>query len=236
MVLLRRRQNHSGEFCISLVVSYVVHLQVVVSLAPSLLLKDFITLGTCHSTVMMNSISVDMLFCNRLDRRALFQSAGDEDRWRESFSWPIGLCRCQDKWSEISCWDALFLDPALPGKKVVPKYDVLGWYSSGSDVQDCDMRIHKAVSSKFFLLSRFCSAWWSMWISFTSLLNSWELAFTFTICSALKLLFLWALERMLCSIFYIMELEVDYSLFKSSTSGYAAMMCAGKCGWPSHRQ
>ncbi|KAL2609792.1 hypothetical protein R1flu_028365 [Riccia fluitans] len=30
-------------------------------------------------------------------------------------------------------------------KKVFPKYDVLGWYSTGSDVQDTDMLIHKAL-------------------------------------------------------------------------------------------
>ncbi|KAG0624917.1 hypothetical protein M758_2G013900 [Ceratodon purpureus] len=30
-------------------------------------------------------------------------------------------------------------------KKVFPKYDVLGWYSTGSDVQDSDMHIHKAL-------------------------------------------------------------------------------------------
>ncbi|CAK9275875.1 unnamed protein product [Sphagnum jensenii] len=31
-------------------------------------------------------------------------------------------------------------------KKVFPKYDVLGWYSTGSDIQDSDMLIHKALT------------------------------------------------------------------------------------------
>ena len=35
-------------------------------------------------------------------------------------------------------------------KKVFPKYDVLGWYSTGSDVQDSDMHIHRVVSSEKF--------------------------------------------------------------------------------------
>ncbi|KAJ7568300.1 hypothetical protein O6H91_01G026700 [Diphasiastrum complanatum] len=30
-------------------------------------------------------------------------------------------------------------------RKVFPKYDILGWYSTGSDVQDNDMQIHKAL-------------------------------------------------------------------------------------------
>lgn len=30
-------------------------------------------------------------------------------------------------------------------KKVFPQYDVLGWYSTGADVQDSDMQIHKAL-------------------------------------------------------------------------------------------
>jgi hypothetical protein len=34
----------------------------------------------------------------------------------------------------------------LTDKKVFPKYDVLGWYSTGSDIQDSDILIHKAVS------------------------------------------------------------------------------------------
>jgi hypothetical protein len=35
-------------------------------------------------------------------------------------------------------------------KKVFPDFYVLGWYSTGSDVQDTDMLIHKAVSSLVF--------------------------------------------------------------------------------------
>ncbi|KAH9533714.1 hypothetical protein CY35_18G066700 [Sphagnum magellanicum] len=31
-------------------------------------------------------------------------------------------------------------------KKVFPKYDVLGWYSNISDIQDSDMLIHKALT------------------------------------------------------------------------------------------
>ncbi|CAM6033028.1 unnamed protein product [Sphagnum compactum] len=31
-------------------------------------------------------------------------------------------------------------------KKVFPKYDVLGWYSTGSDIQDSDMLIHKSLT------------------------------------------------------------------------------------------
>eukprot|EP00270_Netrium_digitus_P014105 TRINITY_DN4755_c0_g1_i2.p1 TRINITY_DN4755_c0_g1~~TRINITY_DN4755_c0_g1_i2.p1 ORF type:complete len:281 (+),score=21.97 TRINITY_DN4755_c0_g1_i2:177-1019(+) len=30
-------------------------------------------------------------------------------------------------------------------KKVFPNYDILGWYSTGSDVEDSDMNIHKAL-------------------------------------------------------------------------------------------
>lgn len=29
---------------------------------------------------------------------------------------------------------------------VFPKYDILGWYSTGSDVKETDMQIHKSVS------------------------------------------------------------------------------------------
>ena len=29
---------------------------------------------------------------------------------------------------------------------VFPKYDILGWYSTGSDVKEMDMQIHKYVS------------------------------------------------------------------------------------------
>ena len=37
--------------------------------------------------------------------------------------------------------------PACPAdKKVFPSYDVLGWYSTGSDVHPSDMLFHKAVS------------------------------------------------------------------------------------------
>ena len=43
-----------------------------------------------------------------------------------------------------------YLDLVATDKKVFPKYDVLGWYSTGSDVQDSDMHIHKAVSSEKF--------------------------------------------------------------------------------------
>jgi hypothetical protein len=32
-------------------------------------------------------------------------------------------------------------------KKVFPDFFVLGWYSTGSDVQETDMLIHKAVST-----------------------------------------------------------------------------------------
>eukprot|EP00250_Pteridium_aquilinum_P009092 c18437_g1_i1 orf=248-1153(+) len=30
-------------------------------------------------------------------------------------------------------------------KKVFPKYDILGWYSTGSDIQETDMQMHKAL-------------------------------------------------------------------------------------------
>ncbi|KAI5075487.1 hypothetical protein GOP47_0009563 [Adiantum capillus-veneris] len=30
-------------------------------------------------------------------------------------------------------------------KKVFPKYDILGWYATGSDIQETDMQIHKAL-------------------------------------------------------------------------------------------
>lgn len=36
-------------------------------------------------------------------------------------------------------------------KKVFPEFYVLGWYSTGSDVQDTDMLIHKAVSTYHLL-------------------------------------------------------------------------------------
>ena len=29
---------------------------------------------------------------------------------------------------------------------VFPKYDILGWYSTGSNVKEIDMQIHKSVS------------------------------------------------------------------------------------------
>jgi COP9 signalosome complex subunit 6 len=34
----------------------------------------------------------------------------------------------------------------LTDDKVFPKYDVLGWYSNVSDIQDSDMLIHKALT------------------------------------------------------------------------------------------
>ncbi|MCO5551158.1 hypothetical protein L7F22_004655 [Adiantum nelumboides] len=43
---------------------------------------------------------------------------------------------------------ALEGDGSLEGesdKKVFPKYDILGWYSTGSDIQETDMQIHKAL-------------------------------------------------------------------------------------------
>lgn len=38
-----------------------------------------------------------------------------------------------------------------PDKKVFPHFYILGWYSTGSDAQESDMHIHKAVSSDIFL-------------------------------------------------------------------------------------
>jgi len=46
-----------------------------------------------------------------------------------------------------------YVDLVVTDKKVFPKYDVLGWYSTGSDVQDSDMHIHKAVGFQTFYLS-----------------------------------------------------------------------------------
>ncbi|CAM6090918.1 unnamed protein product [Calypogeia fissa] len=46
----------------------------------------------------------------------------------------------------LECLDRPFLETKQEQyKKVFPKYDVLGWYSTGSDVQDSDMQIHKAL-------------------------------------------------------------------------------------------
>lgn len=36
-----------------------------------------------------------------------------------------------------------------PDKKVFPNFYILGWYSTGSDAQESDMLIHKAVSLIF---------------------------------------------------------------------------------------
>eukprot|EP00249_Psilotum_nudum_P013428 c24330_g1_i1 orf=506-1411(-) len=44
------------------------------------------------------------------------------------------------------CIDRQFLETKQEQyKKVFPKYDILGWYSTGCDVQDADMQIHKAL-------------------------------------------------------------------------------------------
>jgi COP9 signalosome complex subunit 6 len=47
----------------------------------------------------------------------------------------------------VLCYDCGYAD-----KKVFPDFYVLGWYSTGSDVHDTDMQIHKAVSfyNRFF--------------------------------------------------------------------------------------
>ena len=42
-------------------------------------------------------------------------------------------------------------------KKVFPKYDILGWYSTGSDIQETDMQIHKTVSSNVNFMSTILS-------------------------------------------------------------------------------
>ena len=41
-------------------------------------------------------------------------------------------------------------------KKVFPKYDILGWYSTGSDIQETDMQIHKTVQFFLYLNGSFC--------------------------------------------------------------------------------
>ncbi|KAH8933506.1 hypothetical protein BDL97_18G033600 [Sphagnum fallax] len=46
----------------------------------------------------------------------------------------------------------------LTDDKVFPEYDVLGWYSNVSDIQDSDTLIHKALtdtsdSTVYFLLN-----------------------------------------------------------------------------------
>lgn len=38
----------------------------------------------------------------------------------------------------LGCFDA--------DKKVFPNYYILGWYSTGTDAQELDMQIHRAVS------------------------------------------------------------------------------------------
>jgi hypothetical protein len=46
---------------------------------------------------------------------------------------------------------SLILHDNGPDKKVFPHFYILGWYSTGSDAQESDMHIHKAVSSDIFL-------------------------------------------------------------------------------------
>lgn len=42
---------------------------------------------------------------------------------------------------------SLPLNDIGPDKKVFPQFYILGWYSTGSDAQESDMHIHKAVST-----------------------------------------------------------------------------------------
>lgn len=44
----------------------------------------------------------------------------------------------------------------MADKKVFPNFYILGWYSTGSDAEESDMHIHKAVSLLFFILF-YCS-------------------------------------------------------------------------------
>lgn len=51
--------------------------------------------------------------------------------------------KCDDT---ADCLDRTFLEKKQEQyKKVFPKYDILGWYSTGSDIQETDMQIHKAL-------------------------------------------------------------------------------------------
>lgn len=43
----------------------------------------------------------------------------------------------------------------MADKKVFPNFYILGWYSTGSDAEESDMHIHKAVRLLFFNLFYF---------------------------------------------------------------------------------
>jgi len=57
-------------------------------------------------------------------------------------------------------------------KKVFPNFFILGWYSTGSDAQESDMQIHKAVNSAF-LNDVFCIFWSEFSLFDDNLLMGW---------------------------------------------------------------
>jgi hypothetical protein len=112
-------------------------------------------------------------------------------------------------------------------KKVFPHFYILGWYSTGSDAEEADMHIHKAVSLFYCSVTYFNhNLWFFFWH-----MNLYPL---FRVCNCLlwwmllSIVVVFVLHLLLLILLYIRSLEILCLRFEA-LSGYFDFEAANCC-------